>query len=475
MTKTLDRRRFLQGSAAVGGSIAMSGPLAALATSTAHGKKPTRVPGYGPLVPTPAHDTGVVHLALPEGFHYRVISRVGDPSTGFTTDPQTGETVPVTVPTPGVFDGMGAFPGPNNTTILTRNHEHRERAGELPVVVPDSLRYDPNPSYRGGNTKLVVGPDRQVRETIHILGGTSTNCAGGLTPWGTWISCEETFQAPSTTRRKHGYNFEIDASSDGPVRAEPIVRAGCFAHEATAWSNGTLYQTEDNGKPSGFYRYVPDTTPRKAGDLARSSGRLEAIKVKGVNVFNADTDATPGESYDVEWVLIDDPDPPSNTVKVQGIAKGMVSFSRLEGCWEAGGRIYFDSTSGGRAGAGQIWEYDPAAEKLRLIFESPDRSVMESPDNLVVVPKTGDIWLQEDGGGEQFVRGVTQEGEVYDFARGILNDSEFCGGCFSANGNTFFLNHQGGRGVDITDIDEVNESGGLTFAIWGPFARRKKN
>ena len=85
------------------------------------------------------------------------------------------------------------------------------------------------------------------------------------------------------------------------------------------------------------------------------------------------------------------------------------------------------------------------------------------------MPETGDIFLQEDGAGEQFVRGVTQRGEIYDFAKTIINDTEFCGGCFSPDGETFFLNQQGGTGVSPADVDAA---GALTYAIWGPFDRR---
>jgi len=146
----------------------------------------------------------------------------------------------------------------------------------------------------------------------------------------------------------------------------------------------------------------------------------------------------------------------------------MISFSRLEGVWVGDGKITFDSTSGGRTGNGQVWEYDPRREQLKLVYESPGPDVLQAPDNLVYVPQTGDIWLQEDGAGEQFVRGVTQEGAIYDFAKTILNDTEFCGGCFSPDGDTFFLNQQGDRAVAAADIDA---SGAVTYAIWGPFGR----
>lgn len=468
--ETLSRRTFLQGTAAVGGAVAIGGPLAALTAGSAHGKR--RAVGYGPLAPAAEEDTGVAHLLLPAGFRYRVISREGDPSTAWITDPETGEVVRTTVPTPGIFDGTGAFPGPNNTTILIRNHENRQRAGELPVVVPDGARYNPSPSFRAGNTRLVVGRDRRVEETTHVLGGTSTNCAGGVTPWGSWITCEETFIAPTATSPKHGYCFEIDAYADGPVTAVPIKAAGCFAHEAVVYLDGVLYETEDNGKPSGFYRYLPSPTPRRAGDLAASSGPLQAIKRKGVPQFDADR-ATVDETFEVEWVTIPDPDPATNSVRQQGLAAGMISFSRLEGCWLGEGRVYFAATSGGRAGLGQVWEFDPSAQTLRLVYESTDAAVLQSPDNLVYMPHTGDLWVQEDGAGGQFVRGVTQDGRIYDVAGTLLNDSEFCGGCFSPDGSTFFVSQQGDRGLAGAPREDLDAAGALTYAIWGPFAQRR--
>ena len=91
----------------------------------------------------------------------------------------------------------------------------------------------------------------------------------------------------------------------------------------------------------------------------------------------------------------------------------------------------------------------------------------------MVIPHTGDIWLQEDGGGEQYVRGVTRRGEIYDFARTVLSSSEFCGGCFSPDGRTFFVNQQGDRlATGETPETQAPEARGMTFAIWGPFDYR---
>jgi secreted PhoX family phosphatase len=466
-TTQFDRKRFLQSSAAVGGGLAIGGPLSALAAREARGNHSRAGVGYGPIQPTPEEGTGKVFLALPAGFSYRVISRENDPSTAFVTE--NGRTVRRDdVPTPGIFDGMGSFRGDDGATILVRNHENRQRDGEKPVIVPDELRYDPNSRFTAGDTRLVVDEQRNVvGQAVHVLGGTSTNCAGGETPWGTWITCEETFVEESATERKHGYCFEVDASSEEPVDAVAIKAAGAFSHEAVAFLDDILYETEDRGDMSGFYRYVPDREPEAFGDLARSEGRLQSIRRRDERNFDADT-ARMGESFQVDWVTIEDPDPETDTVRSQGQAKGAIAFARCEGCWEGDGKIYFDCTEGGSAEKGQLWEYDPRRRRLTLLYVSTGSQSLENPDNVVYVPATGDIFLQEDGPGEQFVRGVTQEGEIYDFAMSILNETEFCGGCFSSDGETFFLNQQGERGVDSADLDEM---GGLTYAIWGPFAR----
>jgi secreted PhoX family phosphatase len=177
----------------------------------------------------------------------------------------------------------------------------------------------------------------------------------------------------------------------------------------------------------------------------------------------------PGESYPVEWVTIEEPNPLTNTVRLEAQSKGAAIFTRTEGIWASERSVYFDCTSGGNANAGQIWKYTPRGRdggELELIFESPGADVLDAPDNLVLVPQTGDVWLQEDGGGgDQFVRGVTRRGEIYDFAKTVVNDTEFCGGCFSPDGNTFFVSQQGNRVAQPAP----NEDAALTYAIWGPF------
>jgi secreted PhoX family phosphatase len=460
--ETLDRRTFFRRGLAVGGGLAALSPLQALGAQVAHGANPGRSVGYGPLV-----NKG--DLWLPEAFDYAVIQRQGEPMSD-------GNVVP------GIFDGMAAYPGRRGTIVLIRNHENRRQAGEIDVIVPEDLRYDPTPSYNAGNTKVVLdaGPRRgsfEVLETFAVLGGTDTNCAGGTTPWRSWITCEEVVNR-SEAGVKHGYVFDIPSDTTGPVKAEPIRAAGRFVHEASLFFGGAMYQTEDRTRsasnPAGaaFYRYLPDPPYGAKDPLWKTTGVLQALKLRDEPQANMDVGRVQGEPLPVEWITIDVADHDDDTdagplaTRNQARAKGAAAFNREEGMWVGGKKVYFDVTNGGAAGQGQVWEYDPERAVLTLIYESPGSAVLQSPDNVVIVPKTGQILLQEDGAGEQFVRGVTRRGQIYDFARTAANETEFAGGCFDPNGQILFVNQQGDRGnVPAGPPD----GGAVTYAIWGPW------
>jgi uncharacterized protein len=435
---------------------AVGGGLTALGAREAEGKPVERTQGYGRLVTMGA-------LALPRGFSYKVISRQGVPMDDGNL-------------TPGVFDGMGALPGPNGNTVLIRNHENRRQSGEFPVRVPSEVRYDQDPSYNGGDTKLVVDGNLNVVESFAILGGTDTNCAGGQTPYGTWITCEEVVNRSAVTGTPHGYIFEIDASAAGPVQARPVTAAGRFIHEAVAWLDGTLYETEDKRDDAFFYRYIPENPPGGGGNLADTSGVLQALKIKGVQNAAMDTFPDVEVPYEVEWVTIDEPNPTADSADAPGAvgeqarAKGAAIFDREEGIWVGGNKVYFDCTEGGVADLGQVYEFDLGSQTITLIYESTNKATLENPDNMVIVPTTGDVFLQEDSGGDQFVRGLTPEGRIYDFARTVTNDTEFCGGCFSPDGTVFFLNQQGERGGPAEGPTNQNA---VTYAITGPFEQRR--
>ncbi len=467
----------------------------------AKGQTPSAAAGYGPLVPKG-------DLMLPAAFNVQRIDMQGLPQ-------RDGR------PTPGIFDAMGAFPdtggntnGEGKRTVLIRNHENRERPGEIKVVTGPAFEYDE--STFGGCTKLVVdrepaGTDPEtgqqlfeytVSDKFNILGGTSTNCAGGEAPFKKWITCEEVVKGPTGTTEagtfaplKHGYNFEVDAMSDGPVVAVPILAAGRFVHEATTFRAGILYQTEDRriqldpvlGEIGAcLYRYIPDQRVGQSDNLAETTGPLEALAIKGSPHMNMDAVVTPGASFPVEWVPVPEADHEDDTdnrrdrapgftpTRIQAQDNGAAYFDRQEGIWAssqgAGFKIYFDCTEGGPQNLGQVWEYDPGREVLTLIYVSTDRNTLENPDNITIVPQTQDIFLCEDSPGEQFIRGVTQDGEIYNFAQTADNDTEFCGACFSPDGQTLFVNQQGSRGNLPGGVPGAQA---VTYAIYGPFEKRE--
>ncbi len=478
-----------------------NGPLQSLGARAALGQAMPRVTGYGPLV---LKTDGQNSLLLPKEFNFQTISRQGDPQRDGNL-------------TPGIFDAMGAYPdaggGVNptgDTTILIRNHENRERPGEIKVTTGPAFEYDET-SF-GGCTKLVVERNKagknadgqqiytyEVVDSFNILGGTSTNCAGGELPFKKWMTCEEVVKRTGTggNSLKHGYNFEIDAMSDGPVKAVPIPQMGRFVHEATVWRSGILYQTEDrslqadpvNGTiGSVLYRYIPDQRVGQSGNFAETTGPLEALAVKGSPKMNMDTVVTPGASFPVEWVPVPEPDHDDDTdnrrdrvrnftpTRIQAIDNGAAYFDRQEGMWassQGGGfKVYFDCTTGGPQNLGQVWEYDPGREVLTLIYISTDAATLQNPDNVVIVPQTQDILLQEDSSAPS-MRGVTQDGEIYAFAEAVSNDTEFCGGCFDPDGQTLYVNQQGDRGVDESGQPTGGAQPAVTYAIYGPFEKRE--
>jgi uncharacterized protein len=473
----MDRRNFMKSSAVFGSALMALGPFQALSARRALGKPLAPSEGYGPLV-----NKG--HLWLPAEFNYQIISVQGT----IMSDGQ---------PTPGIFDGMAAYPGKKGTTILIRNHENREQSGEQKVLTASNLQY--NVAARAGNTKLEVrrehiGSDPITGQALYhyevvrdfaILGGTSTNCAGGIRSPHTWITCEEVVKR--LNGKKHGYLFEINAHAEGPVAAIPVTQAGRRAHEAALERSGVIYMTEDRSITSDpvlgsigscFYRYVPQ--PRGNQPLVETTGPLQALKIKDEFHANMDTGRQVGLPYPVEWVDVEEPDHNDDTDsrvdrlpgltpnRVQAQDKGAAYFDRLEGMWAGPGhsKIYFDATTGGAANLGQVWEYHPGRETLTLIYESTSAAELQSPDNVVVVPSTGHILLQEDGSGAQFVRGVTPDGAIYDFARTTDNETEFCGGCFDPDGKTFYVNQQGERGsLPFGPVDQ----NAVTYAIYGPF------
>jgi secreted PhoX family phosphatase len=361
-------------------------------------------------------------------------------------------------PTPGAHDGMAAFPLPNGNVRLIRNHELGGREPGAPLATP---AYDERTA--GGTTSLEIDPaSRAVVRDFVSLSGTHRNCAGGPTPWGSWLSCEESVaERAGGTSPVHGYIFEVPVAAEGPVEPLPLRAMGRFVHEAVAVdpATGIVYETEDQGR-AGFYRFLPERpyTTVAPADLA-VGGRLQMLAVRDRPNADLASGQTPGVVLSVAWVDIADPDPADaganpSAVFDQGWAYRGARFSRVEGCWYAEGSIWFTCTDGGDAACGQVWRYTPAAEEMVLVFESPSDALLDYPDNVCISPRGG-IVLCEDGRGRQYVRGLTREGKLFDFASNLASDSEFAGATFSPDGGTLFLN--------------IQNDPGATFAIWGPW------
>jgi len=299
------------------------------------------------------------------------------------------------------------------------------------------------------------------------------NCAGGPTPWGTWLSCEETILGPGDRddgkdrryEQTHGWIFEVGVDGARPV---PLKAMGRFVHEAVAVdpATGYVYETEDR-PTAGCYRFVPN----ERGKLS-SGGKLQMLKAAGAPDLRRGSRV--GQVYDVSWVDIEEPErarTPGTEDRLgvfsQGKARGATTFARLEGCWFGNGLIYLNSTSGGEKQLGQVWQYDPHNERLRLIFESPSSDVLYSPDNITVSPRGGLVLCEDGDGVSQRLHGMTPDGRIFPLAannivlngerpglHGDYRDEEWCGATFSPDGRWLFVNIQ---------------TPGITFAITGPW------
>lgn len=446
----MERRTFLTaGFAAAAGSLVSLSSCARLA-GTFKGPRLGAARGVGPLAPVRDETTGLPLLWLAPGFRYL--------SLGWNGDMQTDGT-----PTPSFHDGMAAFAIGAGRARLIRNHE--VRLSVAPAASRSDHVYDPVTG--GGTTTLDFDTGRgALIESRISLTGTGVNCAGGPTPWGSWLTCEETMDQPVRTRatRPHGYIFEVPV--DGAPVPEPLRAMGRFVHEAVAVDpvTGIVYETEDQ-LTSGLYRFIP----KERGLLAKG-GRLEMLKVEGRQRFDTRTNQRVGRSMKVEWVEIDRPDEPETAdalaVYRQGARKGGATFGRLEGAWYGDGRIFVVSTNGGDAKMGQVWAYEPETSELTLIFESPSAQVARNLDNITVSP-SGALVVCEDGGGTQpqRVHALTRDGEIFPIAqnnivldgrkngfKGDFRTREFAGATFSPDGRWLFVNAQ---------------TPGMTFAITG--------
>ncbi|MFD3640810.1 alkaline phosphatase PhoX [Streptomyces griseus] len=446
------RRQVLAGSGAAA-AIAFTGAFSELFAGTAAARGHD---GYGPLVPD---SDGL--LDLPKGFRYRVLSREGDPL-------RSGEGL-----VPGNHDGMAALRGRNGRIHLVRNHENRHTA-RIGVPTVEGLTYDP--AAKGGCTSLELDGRNKVLGERVVIAGTAVNCAGGPTPWRTWLTCEENEDKAGTNgyTKDHGFIFEVDGADPRRTGAVPLTAMGRFQHEAIAVDpkSGIVYETEDAfDRPFGlFYRFLPEKPLGGTGSL-RAGGALEAMRVPGVPDLSSVQET--GTSFDrIEWVPVPDPLAAQTPIRFQDFGpKGITHAQKLEGCYWGGSSVYFVSSfarsdEGSAADHyGQVWRYEPGKRRLTLVvIFGPDTDVQlpgESPDNICLAADGG-LMVCEDGGGAQHVLGVTRRGEVYAMARGRQNIGtpeepewgEFAGVAFSPDGSTMYVNCY---------------TPGTTFAVTGPW------
>ncbi|MGW7071263.1 alkaline phosphatase PhoX [Streptomyces sp. NPDC054855] len=475
---SLTRRDFARRSAITGAGVALTGSVGALATApgalaaqeTAEGGagRLGRDPGYGPLVPDPK---GL--LALPAGFSYRVLTHSGK------TKLETGEF------TPSNHDGTATFEGPRGVTLLVNNHELGGPRAKWahPVPLTEGLVYDP--AAAGGCTVVEVRRGGHVAEWVGIA-GTATNCAGGSTPWGTWLTCEETEDKAGQNgmTKDHGYVFEVDPYDRRANRApKPLKALGRYAHEAVVVDprRGHLYLTEDASGPNGLlYRWTPpqgfEHGRGKLRTLADDAGVLKAPRCfdsGGRFVDDLSRATRIGTVYGVDWVEVPDRDARTVPVREQFDDGDITRARKLEGMWWGDGGVYivasFARAESPVAHDGQVWFYHPARRTLTLkvlLGVNPDPAedgAFDGPDNITVSPYGG-LVIAEDGDGVQHLFGATERGRTYPIARNELNAgtpekpsySEFTGVTFSPDGKTLYASIQ---------------SPGILLAITGPWRR----
>ncbi|HEX4902119.1 MAG TPA: alkaline phosphatase PhoX [Acidimicrobiales bacterium] len=412
----MDRRRFLLLSLAASGSLTLGrGVLAPVFAAPA---QPADSP-YGPLGAADANG-----LRLPDGFSSRIVRQWNQPIEGTTQLP---------MPFP---DGAATFPTGDGGWILVSNSENPPPVDQLaPLALPGL----------GGVQGIRFAADGSITDAYPILTGSRSNCAGGVTPWGTWLSCEEVDDPTDPTRS--GRVYECDPTGATPARELPAL--GYFKHENATVDpeREQVYLSEDLGDGL-FYRFTPTAYP----DL--SAGLLEAAAV--------------ADDGSVTWLPIPDPTCTQGTPCRQQ-APGATAFASGEGCAYDAGLVFLTTK-----GDDRVWVYDVGAGRMEVLYDAADFDdpVLTGVDHLIVQPGTGNLLVAEDGGDMQVVMIRRDDFAVFPVLQmtgpqhgqqlpGALGQipiySEVSGLAFSPDGTRLYCNSQ--RGL----------VGGITYEVQGPW------
>lgn len=447
---SLSRRNVLGFAAA---SVAFGGVSRAFGQdATAPQAYRNQVEGYGELQLDP---NGL--FDLPKGFSYKVISKAGQPmDDGLLT--------------PDRMDGMGCFPAGRGRVALIRNHEVGAldltrsafgKDGALAAKLDPAKVFDKANGFpMGGGTSRLIWDVREQRLVAHhlSLAGTAVNCAGGVTPRNTWLTCEETtIKAGKPGALDHGWAFEVPAKGVGLADPAPIKAMGRFRREATATDprTGIVYQTEDLADGL-LYRYLPNDP-----DKLLAGGRLQALGLKGpaLDLRNwKDVAWRQGEWLETVWIDVDEPESPNDDLRVRGAAKGAAKFARGEGLFWGKGEVFITCTSGGPTNLSQVLRYVPSRHegkpgekdepgRLQLFFEPTHPEFMSMADNIAISP-WGHLFCCEDKQlGQNQLKAITPDGKIYTVGRNAMKppatapvNTELAGVCFSPDGSTLFLN-----------------------------------
>lgn len=373
--RPLTRRDFLASSLAALGAVPLRHLLAL----------PTVTDGpYGPMQPPDSNG-----IQLPEGFTSRVIATSGERVAGYTWHD---------------FPDGGACFEDGDGWIYVSNSEVGGGGGGV-----GAIRFD---------------ADGSIVDAYPIAEGTSRNCAGGATPWGTWLTCEEV---------DRGRVWECDPT--GEAEAEPRPALGVFQHEAAAVDpvHEHVYLTEDE-RDGRFYRFVPDRYP------SLDAGTLQVAAV--------------GSDGATRW--LDVPDPRAERGPTRRQVEASTRFVGGEGTWFDAGVVYFTTK-----GDNRVWAYDTRSERMSLLYDASaiEGAPLAGVDNITVSDASGDLFIAEDGGDLEIVM-ITPDDEVARLLKVTGDDhrgSELAGPALSPGNDRFYFSSQRGFGK------------GVTYEVRGPF------